>query len=143
MSVDHLRGVKWLNEVERSARDVCRVMNMQDIVVVNEVRELMEMPGCLWLQVDVGGGRWALCDTPIGVNDEYVAASSGGTVGERDGGSVSCRHAPLEAPSLRSVDEELGILVDSSDNDSNLDVDMESSPLWAMTGRRLSLTGGR
>ena len=56
LAVDHLRGVEWLNEVGRLARNVCRVVDIQNVVVVKEVRELMEDPMCIWLQVEVGGG---------------------------------------------------------------------------------------
>ena len=41
MSIEHLRGVEWWNGVGRAARDACKVVNMQKLEVVVEVRELL------------------------------------------------------------------------------------------------------
>ena len=60
-----------------AAKDGCVVLGMQKMDEVKMVRGLMEDPKCLWLQVDIGGGGWASCDTPIVVNDGYVAAGVG------------------------------------------------------------------
>ena len=56
VSVDSLRGVEWLNGVGRVARAGCVIPNMQYEEDMKSIREAMEDPKCLWLQVDVGGG---------------------------------------------------------------------------------------
>ena len=70
-------------------------------------------------------------------------ASVGGEEDVRSGGTVERPAAPLVAPSLRVVAEELGVLVDGDRSDSDSDVNMESSPLRAAAVRRLGRSGMR
>ena len=57
VAVDNLRGVEWLNRVGRAARIECVIADMQRVDIVKTIRVIMGNPKCLWLQVDVGGGR--------------------------------------------------------------------------------------
>ena len=77
-----------MNEVARGAREGCVRPNMQVEADVKTIREILEGPKCMWLQVDVGGGGWAPCDTPVVVDDGYVAAGALGEVGVAAGGAV-------------------------------------------------------
>ena len=107
------------------------------------VREIMEDPKCMWLQVDMGGGGWAPCDAPVVVDDGYMA--EGGLV--EPGGAVADVVVPLPVPpvvlSLRGVPRELNHRLDTDDIDSDSDVDMGSSPLEARAARRLGKSGVR
>ena len=142
VSVDYLRGVEWLNGVGRGARDVCVIVDMQKVEVVKEIRKLIEDLKCLGLQVDVGRSGWATCDTPVSVDDRYVAASGCGAGGLHIGGMVGRPPASLVASSLWSMAEELGIGLDNDKSSSHSDVDMALSPLGAATRRQLGVSEG-
>ena len=97
----------------------------------------------MWLQVDVSGGGWAPCDTPVVIGDGYVAAGaldgSGGVVGN----AVALLPTLLVALSLREVAKELGHRLGVDDSDYDSDVEMGSSPLVARAARRTGDRGDR
>ena len=144
VSVDDLRGVGWLNGVGRTAREGCVRPNMQVEADVQSVRGMMEHPLCLWIQVDVGGGEWAPCDTLAVVDDGYVAAGAlGEVVGEADDAVAPAPPpVPPVALGIRDVAGGLGLPWDDTADDSESDVDMGTSPLAARAGRRLVQSGG-
>ena len=137
VSVEDLRGIEWLNGVGRAARDGNVVADMQCEDVVKTIRGLMNDPRCLWLQVDVSGGGWALCDVPVVVDDWYVAAGALDMLGTGVGGAVAPPLAPQVVPTVRNMAEGLGLPWYDGSDDSDSDVDMGSSPLAARVGRRL------
>ena len=145
VSVDDLRGVESLNGVGRAARDGCVVVDMQNLDEVKMVRRIMKNPKCLWLHVDVSGGGWAPCDTPVVVDDGYVAAGALAEVGVGASGAVALAPRPQVALPPRVVAEVLGLTVNDSDvgYDVDLDIDMESSLLAARAGRQLRGSRGR
>ena len=140
--MDHLGGVEWLKRVGREAREGNVIVDMQNVDEMRTVRGVMENPKCLWLQVDVSGGGWAPSDTPVVMNDGYVAAGEIGGVEAGPSGAVALPPAPPMALPLRVVAEEFGLLEDDSDYDPVSDVDMSSSPLAARVARRLWPVGG-
>ena len=69
VSKDDLRGMEWLNGVGWAARNGCMIVDMQKVDDVKMVRGIIEYLGCLWLQVDMGGGGWASSDSCVVVDD--------------------------------------------------------------------------
>ena len=130
-----------MNGVGREARAGCVVPNMQGEDDVKMIREIMDNPKCMWLQVDVGGGGWAPCDTPVVVDDGYVAAGALGDVGVAAGVAGRDLEGSSVALPLREVAAELGTLWSDEDGDSGSDVDMESSPLVTRARGRLGAPG--
>ena len=141
VSVDNLRGVEWLNKVGREAREGNVILDMQGVDNVKTVRGLIENPKCMWLLVDVGGGGWAPCDTPVVMNDGYAAAGALEELGVAASGAGRRPVTPQLVLPLGRVAEELGTLWSDDDADSGSDVDMGSSPLAARAGRRLRVEG--
>ena len=89
----------------------------------------------------MGGGGWATCDTPVGVDDGYVAANVCEAVVAAEDGAVGGLPASLVALTIRDVADGLGLLSEVNDKVSDSDVDIESSPLRARVGRRLGVLG--
>ena len=115
-------------EVGRAARDGCVIVNMQNVDKVKSIRGIMEDLGCLWLQVDMGGGGWEPCDAPAIVNNVYVAA-----------GAIDIEAEPPSPPvvlPLRVVAEGFSVLRGGNDGDSNSDVEMWASPFGNRARRR-------
>ena len=124
VSVDDLRGVEWLNGVGKVAREGCVRPNMQVEADVKRIRGIMEDPKCMWLQVDVGGGGWATCDSPVVVNDWYVAAGALGDLGVAASGVGGHPATPQVILPLRRVAEELGTLWSDNDEGYSSNVEM-------------------
>lgn len=139
VSVDHLKGIEWLNGIGRAAMEGCVIVDMQKEDEVKMIRGLMGNPGCLWLQVDMGGGRWEPCDAPVCVEDGWVAAGESVAVGVVVGGTVEEPPAPPVALAIRNVADGLVLMWDGDYEDSGSDVDMESSPLRDRAKRRLGV----
>ena len=89
----------------------------------------------------MGGGGWAPCDTPVVVDDGWVAACTGGELGARVCGEVALAPTPQVALPLRSVAEELTPWIDNSGDESDADIDIGSSPLADRAERRLRASG--
>ena len=131
-----------MNGVGRAAREGCVRPNMLVEADVQTVRGIMEDPKCMWLQVDVGGGGWAPCDTPIVVDDGYVAAGALGELDVTAGGTGGRAVTPQVALPLRGIAQELGTLWSDDDDDgSGSEMDVGSSPLAARAGRRMVGSG--
>ena len=128
VSVDDLRGVEWLNGVGRAARGGCVIPNMQNEDDVKSIRGVMEDPKCLWLQVDVSGGRWASGDAPVVVEDGYVSAGAGGLLGAGECGEIALVPAPPLAPAValpvRQVAGDLGLSLGNDTDEYDSDVEM-------------------
>ena len=144
-SKDGLQGVELLNGMGRAVRNGCVVLGMQKEDEVRTVRGLIEDPWCLWLQVDVGGGRWAPKDAHTVVDDGYVVAGSGDGLKAGVSGTAVHPPVPLVVLSLWEVAQELGTCMSDddgdSDSDSDSDVHMWSSPLVVRVARRVRGAG--
>ena len=126
VSADDLRGVEWLNGVGRAARGGCVIPDMQCVDDVKSVREIMEDPKCLWLQVDVSGGGWASDDAPVVADDGYVSDGAEGLLRTYECGVVAPLPAPPPVPgvdlSLWGVARGLSLSLSDDDDDSDSEI---------------------